>query len=789
MRVIPLSQLAENQQDNMNLAFQLLDQTLVSTCLFNFDGDLIKANPAFCRRFSLDKNALEKADYNLFKDSELKHSGVLDCISEVIDLKQARIWEMSGAAGLRELSGKAELIEDDAEVFEVVGFPLLNDEGNPIYIVLQYHIKSREEKSDKLTQQLHQFRESLVDNQSIWVNQLDNQGNVIFWNKAAELISGYSRDEVLGGTDIWEWSYPDEDYRRKVMETASMIIQGEEINGFETTIISKNGDKKTVSWYSRSLMDSRENIIGSIAFGLNVTDRKRAEEDLQKSEERYKSYYDNALVGLFSSKISDGTFLELNSKAAQLLGMPIEKIQRKVRSLDLYRDPEQRRKLVETLQREGEAHDFEVDMLLKNGKEVTFSLSVKAYPEDGYMEGAVIDITDNKRAERALRNSEEKYRNVVQNALEAICVVQDERFQYFNPQTMKLFGYSDEEMRQIHIDDTIYPDDREIVFLRRRQRAKGELAESIYSHRIITKDKRVRWVDIKPVTISWDEQPAILVFLTDVTERKRTEALMMQTEKIMSIGGLAAGMAHELNNPIGAMLMGTQNVLRRLSPDMKANLVAAEESGIDLLKLQKYLGRRKITAFLEGVQESGKKASQIILNMLQFSRKSESKKVPVDLLKLVENVLELVGKDFDLQKSYDFKSIKIIKEIDPQLPLVPCSETEIEQVFLNLFKNAAQAMKKGDGKDQEIHIRMSKEEKRVKIEIEDNGKGMENAIRKRIFEPFYTTKPTGKGTGLGLSVSYMIITSFHKGTMEVESEPNRGTRFVIGLPLNLESEE
>jgi len=259
---------------------------------------------------------------------------------------------------------------------------------------------------------------------------------------------------------------------------------------------------------------------------------------------------------------------------------------------------------------------------------------------------------------------------------------------------------------------------------------------------------------------------------------------MIQTEKIMSVGGLAAGMAHELNNPIGAMLMGTQNVMNRLSPDLKPNLQAAEEEGIDLHRLHLYLEKRNILAYLKGVQESGTKASRIILNMLKFSRKSEFKMIPTDLANLLENVLELAGKNYDLKQKYDFRRISIIKEFDKDVPRVPCTETEIEQVFLNLFKNAAQAMSENNQCDAPfLAIRLSKEGNKAKIEVEDNGPGIEEAVKKRVFEPFYTTKPVGKGTGLGLSVSYMIITDYHKGTMEVESTPGKGTRFIIGLPL------
>ena len=150
------------------------------------------------------------------------------------------------------------------------------------------------------------------------------------------------------------------------------------------------------------------------------------------------------------------------------------------------------------------------------------------------------------------------------------------------------------------------------------------------------------------------------------------------------------------------------------------------------------------------------------------------------LPKLLDNVLELAGKDYNLKKRYDFRDIKIIKKIEANIPLVPITESEIEQVFLNLLSNAAWAMS-GNIQPQ-IVLRIKRDGEMVRIEVEDNGPGMDEETRKQIFDPFFTTKQVGEGTGLGLSISYMIIASNHKGKMAVESEPGKGSRFIIRLP-------
>ncbi len=401
--------------------------------------------------------------------------------------------------------------------------------------------------------------------------------------------------------------------------------------------------------------------------------------------------------------------------------------------------------------------------------------------------GVLLDITEQKQADDALKESEEKYRKVVDNSIEGICVIQDDHFKYFNSRVIDLFGYSAEELNNMTTDVTIFPDDLLLVASIKNTQIQGNQPIKTYSHRIVTKDGRVRWVEVKSVTIVWEKQPAILVFLTDITERKRTNELIVQTEKMMSVGGLAAGMAHEINNPLGAILLSAQNMKRRLSPDLKANHAAAAEAGIDLHNLQWYLHKRAITNLLDGIQKSGIRAANIISNMLQFSRKSESNMAPTNLAKLIENVLELSGTDYNLKKKYDFRNIEITREFDASLPLVPCIETELEQVMLNIVTNSAWAMARNESNNQpSIIIRLGAKDKMAHIEVEDNGPGMDEETRKRIFEPFYTTKPVGEGTGLGLSVSYMIITNNHKGSIEVESKPGIGTKFMIRLPLHQE---
>ncbi|WP_051261532.1 PocR ligand-binding domain-containing protein [Desulfovibrio inopinatus] len=276
-----------------------------------------------------------------------------------------------------------------------------------------------------------------------------------------------------------------------------------------------------------------------------------------------------------------------------------------------------------------------------------------------------------------------------------------------------------------------------------------------------------------------------VIRIDDITERVNLEQMMIQSEKMMSIGGLAAGMAHEINNPLAAILGYTHNIRRRIFGSLNKNEVVAEECGISLDNIRQYIENRDILKMLDGIQESGERAATIINNMLSFSRKSEKKYGRYNLEQLLDDTLELLVIDYDFKKRYDFGKIKIIREYTADTPAVYCEGNEIKQVFLNLLKNASEAMadKHYSHASPCIILRVKQDDDMVLVEVEDNGPGMDETTMKRVLDPFFTTKPTGKGTGLGLSVSYFIINDQHNGTMTVDSAQGKWTRFSIRLPI------
>lgn len=267
-------------------------------------------------------------------------------------------------------------------------------------------------------------------------------------------------------------------------------------------------------------------------------------------------------------------------------------------------------------------------------------------------------------------------------------------------------------------------------------------------------------------------------------ERQRLEEMMVQSEKMVSLGGLAAGMAHEINNPLAGILQNAQVIRNRLKNDLPGNIQAAGELGLDLDLMAAYLEKRGVFRMIESLMTAGKRAAAIVANMLSFSRKSASGFIPEDLARLLDQTVELAESDYNLKKRFDFKRIRIDRDYMADLPKVSCKASELQQVFFNILSNGAQAMmSQKEEMEPCFSFKLYMEGNWVCVQIKDNGPGMPSDVRKRIFDPFFTTKNVGEGTGLGLAVSYFIVTENHKGRIEVDSTPGEGSCFTIKLPV------
>lgn len=293
-----------------------------------------------------------------------------------------------------------------------------------------------------------------------------------------------------------------------------------------------------------------------------------------------------------------------------------------------------------------------------------------------------------------------------------------------------------------------------------------------------------RYVDITVYPLHSPHLTGAVIRVDDVTLRQQLDGMMVQNEKLRSLGELAAGMAHEINNPLAAILQSLQNVQRRLSPDNRSNQQVATEIQLDLNAMHRYLDQREILRFLSGMETAGRRAAEIVRNMLEFSRSSSRQLEPTQINEVVARSLEFERNALELSMPALFKHLKIESDLAEKLPKVPASALEVQQVLVNMLKNGAQAIQEAKPAEPRIVVTTRLNPPFVEIRIADNGIGMSASVSRQIFDPFFTTKTIGQGTGLGLSISHFIICQRHNGRIEVESEPGKGTTFILSLPLH-----
>jgi two-component system, cell cycle sensor histidine kinase and response regulator CckA len=402
-----------------------------------------------------------------------------------------------------------------------------------------------------------------------------------------------------------------------------------------------------------------------------------------------------------------------------------------------------------------------------------FAAGTPLFDAQGKRVGAIEsirDITEKKEAERALRESEGKYRLLFENAGEGIMIVQEGIIRFANPAVMLILDYPESDIIGRYFLQFIHPQDRDLVIDRHQRRIQGETVETSYDFRIITSRGAEKWVHIEARLIFWEDTPATLNFFLDITTGKRAEEeriemeqRLQQAQKLESIGTLAGGIAHDFNN----LLMGIQGY-----------------ASLMLLDLDPYHPHYERLRRIEEQVQSG---ADLTRQLLGFARGGRYEVKVTNLNDIISKTATMFGRTK--------KEIAIHQRLAADLRAAAMDRGQMEQVFLNLYVNAWQAMPGGG----EIYVETENADfsveqasryglataRCVQIRVTDTGIGMDTRTRERIFDPFFTTKEMGRGTGLGLAMVYGIIKG-HGGVINVTSEPSRGTTFTIHLPATEE---
>ncbi len=398
------------------------------------------------------------------------------------------------------------------------------------------------------------------------------------------------------------------------------------------------------------------------------------------------------------------------------------------------------------------------------------------------------EIDERKRAEEDLLKSEKRFEIMFTEAPLGIALIDSltPHIYEVNPRFAEIVGRTREEMATIDWISITHPDDVQEDLDNMALLNAGEISGFNMQKRYIRPDGSFVWINmtIAPMKTEKKNHPRHLCMIEDITEQKKMEKQLFLSEKLTTIAGLAAGVAHEINTPLSAILQAHQLVEMGLSPEKMRSKEKAAKCNVDLAAVQDYFKKNDLDYFMDGIRQSALKASDIIKSLLEFSRPNEGNFFTANLEDIIESSLLLSQSDYDMKKKYGITNVQIIKEYAPDLPSVICVPTEIEQVILNLIKNSVQAMAEADLTEKPcITLRTAITGNRAVIEVEDNGPGIPENIKSNIFDPFFTTRDVGTGAGLGLSVSHAIIVDKHKGEIRVESEPGQGAKFIVELPL------
>ena len=393
---------------------------------------------------------------------------------------------------------------------------------------------------------------------------------------------------------------------------------------------------------------------------------------------------------------------------------------------------------------------MDVDLMVKKPTYEELSAKIKMLEKE---------LQQQVQIETDLRDQEQKYKLIFERAREAIFIIQNDVIRFANRRARTVLGYTEEEFSTTAIAELIHPKDRDLVVDRHSKRLKGNKVPGTHSFRVISKDGKEIWVEHTAVRVIWEGKPATLNFVRNITKKKRLDAQLQFAARLEAIGTLAGGIAHAFNN----LLMGIQGHTSLLLLDIDS-------------KHPHYPTLKKIESAIQG-------GAELTSQLIGYARKGRYRSKSIAINEIVENT----SQTFQKMK----KEITIHRELTQRPHAIEADQGQLEQMLLNLFINAADAMPDGGNiyiktknvthRDIKSRLYEAKPGKYVRVTVSDRGVGIDKEIQHRIFDPFFTTKKTGKGTGLGLASVYGIVKS-HEGYINVESKKARGTTFLIYLP-------
>ena len=613
-------------------------------------------------------------------------------------------------------------------------------------------ITHRKRVEDKLFEATRKFQKiAEMGEDAILV--LDDRFSVEFANSTALSLTGFSRKELMGLDFL---SLLDEEDRRVLLRLYEGGMEAEDRRACMQMQVN------TASRHKRSceVCISATRFAGgerkTYVYIRDLSDRLRMENKLREANEFLSNLIETSTDGIIAADMR-GRVIIFNKGAERLLGYKADEVIGKINVANFY-PPGVARSIMRRLRSDdyggkGRALPYRIIGVSKSGEHIPITLSSALIYQGGKeiaSVGIFYDLREILKAQEELLESEAKFRELFETVRHGLYFSSREgKFLECNQAMVEMLGYANkEEVLAIDLARDLYLEASDRIEFQRMIEAQGFVKD--YEVQFKKKDGAPLTV-LLTAHVSKDRSGRVLGYqglFVDITERKRLEQQLFQSEKLAAMGRLTAQIAHELNNPI----YGVMNCLDLLKSEVPASS-----------------SRRR---FLDMARSETKRISELLRGMLSFFRPDEDVKTWVDLNSVVDDVILFMGKQLQ-----EFK-VHVVLELAENLPRVFASGNQMKQVLLNLIMNAKTAMQHGGT----LTIATSSADGKVRLSVSDTGTGIPEDVRDRIFEAFFTTKSDVKGVGLGLSVCFGIIRQ-HNGEIAVESEIGAGTTFVITLPL------
>ena len=637
---------------------------------------------------------------------------------------------------------------------------LLNTIENALdRIRLEREHRNAERKLRESEEKYHQLFESESD-AIVVVDAVTKRFEEV--NRAALSLYGYTRDEFL--TLLLEDISAEQEKTHAKLES----IRNGEITG--NIVYYRYFKKKDGTVFPGELSLAtyasmgRQKIIGSVR---DITERFQKEKELRRTKKRLQHIMASNPAVIYSrNPTGDGATTFISNNVKTELGYdPEDFIDDQRFWMDrIHPDDVQDVKNELSRLKEQGSRVLEYRFRHKNGDYRWMRDELRLLFEEKNKAAEVVgswtDITDKKQTEEALRKSEQQFRDLIENSPIGISIFQDNRFVYQNPEQMKINGSAPE--KNVFQDlENVFPEDLDKVKTAYRRILNGEVSKIEVDFRLFRSAQKnvqtdMRWVWCRAIAFNYYGKDAILINALDITKAKQLEQQLLIKNKMLSLGRVAAGIAHEIRNP----LTGINTYLYTIEDLCKADRLDPEEMEV-------------IRQILTQIQVASNKIESVIKRVMDFSKPGAPKMVRININESLEEAINLSS--VTLRKN----NIKFEKSLAPDLPHCYADPHLIEQVVLNLITNAARAMDKSNG-DKLIEIKSSARNNTLSVRVADSGPGVPVELRDKIFDPFFTTKDDG--SGIGLNIAQRIVAD-HNGTITLDNSRWGGAEFKIDLPI------